>query len=150
MDIQLRRAVAGDASRLTTIAHAAKRHWGYPEELIALWSAELTFTVEYIARHAVYLASVSGRVVGVYALVRTHPDPELEHLWVSPDFIGRGVGRALVRHAMSTARGWNAARIKIVSDPNAERFHHRMGACRVGDVPSRPAGRRLPLLCLKV
>ncbi len=150
MDIQIRRAVSDDVESLTTLAHDAKRHWGYSEELIALWSRELTFTPEYVARHAVYVASVKDRAVGVYALVRTDRECELEHLWVRPAFLGRGVGRALVNHAIATARAWNVTSIKIVADPNAEGFYDRLGAIRVGDVPSRPRGRRLPLLRLNL
>ncbi len=146
MVIRIRRAESGDADGLTTIAHEAKRHWGYSDELIALWRGELTFTPEYVARHAVYVAKASRRAVGVYALVRSGCECELEHLWVRPDFLGRGVGRALFNHAILTARRCGAASIKIVSDPNAESFYSRMGAYRIGGVPSRPEGRRLPLL----
>ena len=42
----IRRAVSGDAAGLTAVAHAAKRHWGYPESWIALWERELTVSAE--------------------------------------------------------------------------------------------------------
>jgi hypothetical protein len=42
------------------------------------------------------------------------------------------------------------ARLKIVSDPNAEGFYLRMGAQRVGWVAAQPRGRRLPLLVIHV
>src|SRR2546425_9351805 len=35
--IQIRRAMPGEANALTKIAHAAKRHWGYPANWIAHW-----------------------------------------------------------------------------------------------------------------
>lgn len=150
MDIRIVPAEADDVDGLTTLAHEAKRHWGYSEELIALWSTELTFTPEYVARHAVYVARTAHQAVGIYALVRSGHEVEMDHLWVLPDFIGRGVGRALVDHATQTARAWGATSIKIVSDPNAESYYRMMGARRLGDVPSSPKGRRLPLLCLDV
>jgi hypothetical protein len=34
----------------------------------------------------------------------------------------------------------------ITADPNAEGFSTRLGARRVGEVPSTPAGRMLPRL----
>jgi hypothetical protein len=38
--------------------------------------------------------------------------------------------------------------LRIASDPFAEGFYRRMGARRVGVVPSTPRGRTLPLLLL--
>ena len=145
-DVAIRRAAPGDVDDLTALAHQSKRHWGYSDELIALWSGELTFTPKYVTQHAVYVATSSQRFVGVYALVRSADDCELDHLWVHPDCMGHGMGRALIEHAISTARAWGVATIKVASDPYAEKFYTRMGARRVGDVPSKPEGRRLPLL----
>jgi GNAT superfamily N-acetyltransferase len=150
MDLRIIRAKSGDAAVLTALAHDAKRHWGYPEELITLWSDGLTFTPEYIDQHVVFVAKQSERVVGVYALVPSGNELELEHLWVGPDMIGHGVGRALLDHAGSTARASGAKKLKIISDPNAEGFYSKMGALRLGEVPSLPMGRSLPLLYLQV
>ena len=149
-EIQFRPAELRDATDLTTLAHEAKRHWGYSDEWMALWRDELTFTPEYLAQHAVHVAVVSERMVGVYALIRSEPEPELDHLWVHPDCLGRGVGRALVDHATLTARTWGATSIRVVSDPNAGAFYGKLGARRVGDVSSMPEGRHLPLLRLDV
>jgi hypothetical protein len=38
----------------------------------------------------------------------------------------------------------------VPSDPNAQGFYVKMGAQRVGEVPSRPPGRTLPLLVLRL
>jgi hypothetical protein len=43
-----------------------------------------------------------------------------------------------------------APRLWISADPNAERFYTRVGARRVGEVPSTPTGRTLPRLVLDV
>jgi GNAT superfamily N-acetyltransferase len=147
--LSIRRANPGDAEDLTAIAHRAKRHWGYGDELIALWSGELTFTPEAIARSPVYLAEAEGCRMGVYALEGASSERELEHLWVDPQFMGRGVARALLAHALEQARADGASRIWIVSDPNAEEFYRHMGARRVGEVASTPEGRKLPVLLLQ-
>ena len=146
MVIQISRAELDIANELTTLAHDAKRNWGYSNALIALWRTELTFTPKYIARTPIYIAKVKQRTVGVYALGGSAPECELDHLWVRPDSHGHGVGRALFNHAISTARECGAARIKIVSDPNAEDFYKKLGAHRIASVAARPKGRRLPVL----
>ena len=142
----IRRAVAADAAALTALAHAAKRHWRYPEEWIALWRRDLTFTPEFIERHPVHCAVEADVIVGVYALLFAGAHCELEHFWVMPARMGAGVGRALFEHAVERCRAIGARRLWINADPNAEGFYERMGARRVGEVPSSPAGRMLPRL----
>jgi GNAT superfamily N-acetyltransferase len=142
----IRRAVAADAPSLTAIAHAAKRHWDYPEDWIALWRRDLTVTAEFIERHAVYGAVDGDTIVGFYALVFAGADCELEHFWVVPARIGSGLGRLLFAHAVERCRAIGAPRLWITADPNAEGFYAHLGARRVGEVPSTPAGRMLPRL----
>jgi GNAT superfamily N-acetyltransferase len=67
---------------------------------------------------------------------------------VLPGRIGDGVGTALLEAACAAAAGRGARTLGVASDPGAEGFYLRRGARRIGEVPSRPAGRRLPLLRL--
>jgi GNAT superfamily N-acetyltransferase len=147
-NLRIDRADPDHAGLLTALAHAAKGHWGYGEELLALWREDLTFTPDYITQRPVYAARAADRIVRVHALGGSGAEQELEHLWVHPEFHGRGIGRALLDHACDTARSVGGQHLKIVSDPHAEGFYRRMGARRVGEVPSRPEARRFPLLRL--
>lgn len=146
MGIEIRRADRSEASALTEIAHAAKRYWGYSEELIRLWSDGLTLTPQYVEQNEVYIALQGKRIVGVYALIGDGPERELEHFWIHPDFMAKGIGKRLFCHALEKATASGARNVKIVSDPNAEGFYLKMGARRAGEVPSMPEGRTLPLL----
>ncbi|MFZ2361702.1 MAG: GNAT family N-acetyltransferase [Anaerolineae bacterium] len=139
-----------DAPRLTAIAHAAKRHWGYSDELIALWDADLTVTPQFIDHHPVFCAVQEDKIVGFYALVRQGDTFELEHMWVDPQHTGAGIGTRLFEHAVRTVRSLGGSRLTIVSDPHAEGFYRRMGASRVGEAPSRPEGRTLPGMILVI
>ena len=139
-----------DAQRLTAIALAAKRHWGYSEELISLWRADLTVTPQFIVDCPVFCAVRDSEIVGFNALSRQGETFDLDHLWVEPQHIGIGVGTLLFEHAVRTARSMGGSVLNIASDPHAEGFYLRMGASRVGEVPSRPEGRTLPLLTLVI
>lgn len=143
-----RRATPRDAAALTVLAFAAKRHWRYSEALIRLWRADLTVTPAFVSRHEVWCALEGWRIVGFYALSREAETCELEHFWVRPEHLRRGIGRRLFLHATATARALGARRLEIASDPNAEGFYRRMGAGRIGEVGARPAGRVLPLLAV--
>src|SRR5438552_6921210 len=98
MEFQIRRAKAKEAAVLTEIAHAAKRHWGYPENWIEHWEDDLTITPDFIAKHEVYVAMIGDDIAGCCALVIDDAQAELEHMWVKPEHIGIGVGKALFMH----------------------------------------------------
>ena len=142
------RAKPEDAAPLTAIAFAAKRYWGYPESWIGSWRDVLTIRPEFIASHEAYAAILDGRPVGFYALDREEDRLSLAHLWVLPDSMGRGVGRALFLHAVQRVRELGGRELEIESDPNAEGFYQRMGAHRVGvDIKEIDGQRReLPIL----
>jgi GNAT superfamily N-acetyltransferase len=134
------------ADALTRIAFAAKRYWGYPESWIQHWRESLTITLEFVRNNRVYAAVSGGEPCAFYAL--TGAGGELEHLWVSPGWIGSGVGRLLFEHAMREAARRGASAVTIEADPNAEGFYLRMGARRVGEnvYEIEDRKRKLPLL----
>jgi GNAT superfamily N-acetyltransferase len=146
------RAVPEDAAELTRIAHAAKRHWGYPEEWIARWAAGLTVTPDFIMAQPTVVARLERDVVGFAALTGLGRQLRLEHLWVLPAFMGRGAGRALFQEVgrLGRAAGWSS--LQIVSDPNAEGFYLRLGARRIGEAISDPEGHggALPVLLVNL
>ena len=146
MSLEIRRARAEEARLLQRIARTSKGHWGYPEEYLRLWEHDLSVTADFVERHPVWCATLGAKVVGFYALSDEGETRELEHMWVDPEHIGTGVGTCLFRHALDVLRAAGATALRIASDPHAETFYLRMGARRIGDVPSTPEGRRLPLL----
>src|SRR5258706_11839576 len=77
MPVQIRRATPDEAEALTALAHAAKRHWGYPEEWINHWRADLTITPDFIATNEVFAATIDGEIAGCFALVSSETLTEL-------------------------------------------------------------------------
>jgi GNAT superfamily N-acetyltransferase len=146
----MRRARPADATELTRIAHAAKRHWRYPEALIRRWRDDLTLTAEQIADAPVYCAARGATVLGFYALSGRRAQRELEHMWVRPRHLGRGIGRHMFRHMRRVLRRAGVERLRIAADPHAAEFYRRMGAKPAGSVASTPPGRRLPVLLLRL
>ncbi|HEX6189289.1 MAG TPA: GNAT family N-acetyltransferase [Pyrinomonadaceae bacterium] len=135
MRIEIRRANPEDADTLTEIAHAAKRHWNYPESWIEQWQTDLTISGEFIRTHEVFAATINGAVIGCCALVMTDSVAEIEHMWIRPEQMGSGVGRALFEHARARAVERGASALELSADPYAEGFYARMGAKRIGEIP---------------
>jgi len=148
--VRIHRARPVQAVELTEIAHHAKRHWGYPERWLKRWRRQLTIRPGWVARHPTFVATDGSQIVGFAGIRPWRRFVQLEHLWVRPEAMGRGLGRALFEHAVRAARRAGFARMRIVSDPNAEGFYRRMGARRVSVSRSRLEGRlrELPVMHL--
>ena len=149
INLHVRQAVLDDCDKLTEIAHASKRFWDYPEDWIIQWRPVLTIAKNYLDENLIFVGEMDNRIVGFYALVRETNSLELDHFWIHPDFIGRGIGRALFNHVVLRVEVMlPGSDLKIISDPNAEPFYLHMGALRTGTVSTDWGGmsRTLPLL----
>lgn len=147
--VAIRPARAEEAAALSALALRAKAHWGYDEAFLAAYRDALTVTPGDIAAHTVRVATLGGRPCGFYQLRGAGETATLTDLWVEPEAIGRGHGRALWRHAVATARERGFRELLVQSDPHAEGFYRAMGAERIGSQPSTVIpGRALPLLRL--
>jgi GNAT superfamily N-acetyltransferase len=151
-EVEIRRAAPEDAEALSRIAFAAKRYWGYPEFWIRHWRESLTITPNFIRNNGVYAAVSGGEPIAFYALMWKGRRVELEHLWVSPGWIGKGIGRVLFEHAVREAASGGADAVEIEADPNAEGFYRRMGARRIGENRYEIDGheRVLPLMVAEI
>src|SRR5215211_6416687 len=114
MNLQIKRAKPEQADALTQIALAAKRHWGYPERWIEIWKPQLTFSPEYFEENESWVAETNNRPIAFYTLLEKEGNASLENLWVSPAFIGKGVGKRLFLHALKVAvqRGYKSLQLE--------------------------------------
>lgn len=132
--LQIRRAIPVESEALTALAHAAKRHWNYPDQWIDHWQHELTITHDFINNNEVFVATIDGEIAGCCALVVSESLAELEHMWIDPEQMGHGIGRALFEHVQARAKELGALMLELSADPHAEKFYERMGAKRIGDL----------------
>jgi GNAT superfamily N-acetyltransferase len=146
--MQIVRARPEEADALTEIAYSAKRHWGYPERWIERWRDILTIRPEFIAANVAHAALENGLAVGFYVLTNEADGIRLDHLWILPAAMHRGILKVLFKHAVEQTRELGFRAIRIEADPNADEFYKRMGAKRIGTSTSKMDGetRELPLL----
>jgi GNAT superfamily N-acetyltransferase len=146
VNISIRKADPANAGELTDIAFAAKRDWDYPESWIQLWADELEVDADYVASNRVFTASDGKQILGWCAVTEENGELWLDYCWVLPAAAGRGIGRALVTRAYDVAAELQSPALKVIADPNAEGFYRKLGFRLVGQYPSVPSGRKLPVL----
>jgi GNAT superfamily N-acetyltransferase len=151
---RIRPARAREAAMLSELAMRSKAHWGYSPAFMDACRAELTYSAAEIEDtcRTFAVAEHSGEPIGFYALGKiSMAEVELEALFVEPDHIGTGAGRALMRHAMAEAARRGAGILVIQGDPNAAAFYEAIGAVRVGARESASIpGRMLPLYSVRL
>lgn len=123
----------------------SKGYWGYSQEQLEEWRANLRFEEEYIAGNTVKLILKDKEVIGFFAIVKGDND-ELDHLWLLPKAIGKGYGNLVFEQILSECKTLNITEFYITSDPDAEGFYLKKGAFKVGEVYSEAQKRMLPKL----
>ena len=139
--MKIRPATPDEAAELTDIAIEAKQYWGYAPEVMDTWHSTLTLESVHIDLSPPFVAEEEGEIVGFYQLIADGDKMELEHMWVKPEFMRRGIGKQLIAHAIASAKQRGAKAMRIDADPNATAFYLSCGAYRVGDVAAPIPGQ---------
>lgn len=126
----MRAARAADYERVRELTFESKAHWGYDRDLVRRWADDLIFEREGER----WVAELDGGIVAWAALA---PPADgvvvLDHLWVDPAWMRRGVGSRLFRLAADRARELGAKRMEWSSEPNALGFYEKMGGRKLRD-----------------
>lgn len=153
----IRKAELIEHKILTSISFQSKSHWNYPAHYYDIWRDELTITPEYIDNNTVFVYEQQNRLWAYYSLTELEENIKvrgieltaglwLEHMFVLPDLLGRGVGSALFTHCAGVLTRRKHKRIHILADPNAVGFYLKMGCVFEKDYPSTIEGRTTPYL----
>lgn len=157
----IRRAKIQDAEILTQISFNSKGYWGYPKEFYDIWSNELTISTDYIQKNDVFVFENEGVIIGYYSIVELKDDIELysvriskgfwlEHMFVEPPSIGKGIGTKMFDHLLKRCRSRGINELGILADPNSRGFYEKMGCEYKREYPSTIKNRTTPYLQLKI
>lgn len=147
----VRPARTNELETLTALCLRSKAVWGYDQTFMDACRAELTLTLADLSETEVQIAERDGALIGVAQISVDGAQAHLEKLFVEPDVMRSGAGRALFKWAAATARERGATSLIIDADPDAAPFYRRMGARDAGVTPSGSIpGRMLPRLRLNL
>jgi GNAT superfamily N-acetyltransferase len=145
----LRPARIDELEILSALCLRSKAVWGYDRAFIDACRTELTLAPADLLMSEIQVVERDGSVVGVAQISLRDGLAQLEKLFVEPEAMRTGAGRALLNWARDTARKAGASALIIEADPGAAAFYRRMGAHDDGLAPSGSiAGRYLPRLKL--
>ncbi len=150
MKIRIRMADEAEAEQLSAISLAAKKYWGYPESFFDHWNDVLKISPEFIANNNVWVAVHNNEILGFSAISIKGTIAELEHMWVIPEHMKKGIGKRLMKAVIEYCKNAGMSYLRIESDPNACVFYEKMGARLIDYVESRPEPRKLPVLKLEL
>ncbi|MFC8685217.1 GNAT family N-acetyltransferase [Brevibacillus porteri] len=151
--MNIRRAKGHEASELSELAYRSKAYWGYSDEFMEACRDDLTLAPTYIEKHQVYVLEDEGSIKGFMSLEKDAEQEQwlLGFLFMVPEAVGKGYGKALWQHMVEVALKLDIPVINIHSDPYAEPFYLSRGAKRVGEIVSTVfPGRILPLLEVEI
>lgn len=134
--MRVRPAHRAEVDELNAIAFRAKAHWGYTTAQMELWRETLCTARQSIETWPTFVAEQQGKTAGFAQINPVADTWELISLFVLPEYMGRGAGRALLKQVVLTAYEAGQTTIEIDSDPNAEAFYLACGAVRVGTEPA--------------
>ncbi|MFD1314059.1 GNAT family N-acetyltransferase [Namhaeicola litoreus] len=145
MMLKFRKAEIKDQSHLNQISLASKKYWGYPDEWIEQWKDDLFISIDDITQNTVQVAQFKEKIIGFCSVSEEGDFFEIDHLWILPEFVGKGYGKKLLDYTLGLV-SHSTKPIQVVSDPNAEGFYKKSGFITIGKIESYPPGRFLPLM----
>lgn len=143
--MKFRKATIDDLPLLNHISVTAKRYWGYPEEWMQAWMQDLILSPSDLSTMETLVMEFGKNTIGFCAIKDQGEHYEIMHLWILPDFVGKGYGKILLKETLS-AFILEQKPIWVLSDPNAELFYKRQGFMTFEKVESFPKDRYLPLM----
>jgi GNAT superfamily N-acetyltransferase len=135
-ELTIRTAVAADLPALQQVYRAASLSNVGDAPLLLARPEFLVFVGEGIAagRTLVAVAGPRGQVVGFATVAADRGEPELEDLFVDPDWRRRGIARMLIRRLVDTVIEPGHRRLWVTGNPHALAFYLDVGFVQVDQV----------------
>lgn len=123
--------------RINAIIAASKSIWKYDERYLKAAIPLLLINKDWISQHAGY-SLYEDDLEGFMGIEAIDDHWHLEHLWIAPNSMRKGLGRKAIDYARELARNAGIQEIYLFPDPPAEGFYEKLGAIYTGKiVPSR-------------
>lgn len=149
--VNIRNAEASEYAVLTDIAFRSEAYWGYDSDYMDKFKSVYSVNKEFITSNPTAVIEEDGNIVGFYGLINESKGVSLEYFFIEPWYIGKGYGRLLWSHLISTCRNLGIKEFNIITSPQAKEFYVKMGAIPCGEIESLlRKGRIIPRLIYSI
>lgn len=140
--IRIVRAREDSLAEINALIGRSKAHWNWPEGYLEAALPLHALSLAYLRSN--YCFEVLGKretTVAFFAVVASGARVLLDNLWVTPELIGRGIGRQACEYVLRLARQQDWTELWVLPDPSAEGFYGKVGFSDTGErVASRVPG----------
>ena len=136
--IEIRRATDADRVAIARLHEASIRALGpraYTAEEVESWATHI-YPQRYRIEQQMFVATDNNRVVGF----GHYHEGEIAAVYVDPEHVGRGVGRALIEKLEEVARDEGMTHLVLNAALNSVGFYETCGYRRTRDIPYRTRG----------
>ena len=123
----IRNAVAADIPALREIFRRASLSNDGDRDTLLKNPDALEFSAASANEERTRVAVIEGRAVGFATVVGEGGTLELDDLFVEPERMRTGIGRALVLDAVTCARRLGGRRLEVTANPHALGFYDALG-----------------------
>ncbi len=141
-DLRIISARELDLDDINALIARSKAYWAWPDGYLDRALPLHLVTFGYLQSNLCFeVVDVLDSPVAFFSIDGSGSTHLLDKLWVTPELIGKGVGRWVCRYifALAEQHGWTA--LEVLPDPQANTFYLNMGFVDTGKrVASRVQG----------
>jgi GNAT superfamily N-acetyltransferase len=134
--MRIRPARPDEREALVELQRRASLALGEHREQLEAHPYAIDLPAEQLALGQVQVAEEDGQIVGFSAVIASEVGAELDGLFVEPNYWRRGIGRALVDHAIHQSRR-NGLTLAVTAGLAARAFYEKCGFVVEGDAQTR-------------
>ena len=133
--MHIRDARPDEAGGLTELQRRASLVWDDTREALLAHPEVIDVPADLLG--SVRVAEEDGRPLGFSAVIPATDGAELDGLFVEPDLMRGGVGRALVEDAVERLHAAGVTRLEVTANLNALAFYEKVGFVAIGPVETQ-------------
>jgi GNAT superfamily N-acetyltransferase len=125
--VLIRDAVLEDMAALSAVYRRSSLSNGGDRPKLLANPEFLEFSDRGVREGRTRAAVTGGQIAGFASWLAAGDADEIEDLFVDPDWMRQGIGRALVLDLIAIARGRGMGRVEVTANPHALAFYEQAG-----------------------
>ncbi|MCE3269144.1 MAG: hydroxyurea phosphotransferase [Burkholderiales bacterium] len=135
--IKIEQVQLNEIGEINKLLYLSKGYWDYDRIFMDKFMKGFSITEDYLKANSVFSCYYNFVLAGFFAFSNTNDKLELDYFFISPQYIGKGIGKQLWNYCCHIAQEkYNRNYFTLWSDPNAENFYTKMGCKKIGSKKS--------------